>query len=134
MDVYQKVLIRLTELTGGKDNVDADMVDLLKKEGFYPSIDDIIDKMSSEGWITETRPKTVRMTHWGIMAARKIKAKEPDSANILDKLATRLQSDVKELMILAEEFNGKITADNFERIEKKLADIGASTKKIKEHL
>ena len=134
MDVYQKVLVKLNEVAGGKDNVDADMVELLKKEGFYPSIDDILEKMSGEGWITETRPKTVRVTHWGIMAARKIKAKVPDSANILDKQARRLQGDVKELMILAEEFDGKVTADNFDRIEKKLSEINATAKKIKEHL
>lgn len=134
MDVYQKVLVKLNEVAGGKDNVDVDMVELLKKEGFFPSIDDILEKMSSEGWITETRPRTVRITHWGIMAARKIKAKVPDSANILEKQARRLQSEVKELMILAEEFDGKVTADNFDRIEKKLADVSATARKIKEHL
>jgi len=134
MDVYQKVLVKLIELTGGKDNVDADMVELLKKEGFYSSIDDILEKLSSEGWITETRPKTVRVTHWGIMAARKIHAKLPDSANILDKQASRLQGEVKELMILAEEFDGKVTSDNFDRIEKKLVEINATAKKIREHL
>ena len=109
-------------------------VELLKKEGFYSSIDDILEKLSSEGWITETRPKTVRVTHWGIMAARKIHAKLPDSANILDKQASRLQGEVKELMILAEEFDGKVTSDNFDRIEKKLVEITATAKKIKEHL
>ena len=134
MDVYQKVLVKLNEVAGGKDNVDVDMVELLKKEGFFPSIDDILEKMSSEGWITETRPRTVRITHWGIMAARKIKAKVPDSANILEKQARRLQSEVKELMILAEEFDGKVTVDNFDRIEKKLADVSATARKIKEHL
>jgi hypothetical protein len=134
MDVYQKVLIKLNEITGGRDNVDTDMADLLKKEGFYSAIDDIIEKLSGEGWVTESRPKTVRMTHWGIMAARKIKAKTPDSANILDKQAERFQSEVKELMILVEEFNGKSTADNFGRIEKKLTEISATAAKIKEHL
>jgi len=134
MDVYQKVLVKLNEVTGGKDNVDADMVELLKREGFYPSIDDILEKLSSEGWITETRPKTVRITHWGVMAARKIKSKEPDSANILDRQAVRFQNEVKELLILAEEFNGKATEDNFSRIEKKLGEISSTAKKIREHL
>jgi len=134
MDVYQKVLVKLNEITGGKDNVDADMVDLLKKEGFYSNIDDIIGKLSVEGWITESRPKTVRLTHWGLMAARKIESKTPDSVNILDKQAHRLQNEVKELVILAEEFNGKSTADNFGRIEKKLGEIGSIATKIKEHL
>lgn len=134
MDVYQKVLVKLNEVTGGKDNVDADMAELLKREGFFPSMEDILDKMSSEGWITETRPKTVRITHWGIMAARKIATKTPDSANILDKQANRLQNEVKEFLILAEEFNGKSTPDNFGRIEKKLAEISGIMAKIKEHI
>jgi hypothetical protein len=134
MDVYQRVLVKINEMTGGRDNVDTDMVDLLKKEGFYQNIDDILEKLSQEGWVTETRPRTVRITHWGTMAARKIQAKEPDSANILDKQATRLQNEVKELMILAEQFNGKSTPENFGQIEKKLADVGATVKKIKDHL
>jgi len=134
MDVYQKVLVKIQEITGGRDSVDVDMSDLLKREGFYPSINDILEKMSTEGWITETRPKTVRITHWGVMAARKIKNKTPDSANILDKHASRLQMEVKEFVILVEEFNGKITADNFGRIEKKLAEIGVIAAKIKEQL
>ena len=134
MDVYQKVLVKIQEITGGRDSVDVDMSDLLKREGFYPSINDILEKMSSEGWITETRPKTVRITHWGVMAARKIKNKTPDSANILDKHASRLQMEVKEFVILVEEFNGKITPDNFGRIEKKLAEINSITAKIKEQI
>lgn len=134
MDVYQKVLIKIQEMTGGRDSVDVDMADLLKREGFYPSIVDITEKMCTEGWITETRPKTVRITHWGVMAARKIKNKTPDSANILDKQATRLQNEVKELMILTDEFDGKSTPDNFSRIEKKLAEISTMAAKIKEHI
>lgn len=134
MDVYQKVLVKIQEITGGRDSVDVDMSDLLKREGFYPSINDILEKMSSEGWITETRPKTVRITHWGVMAARKIKNKTPDSANILDKHASRLQMEVKEFVILVEEFNGKITADNFGGIEKKLAEINSIASKIKEQI
>jgi hypothetical protein len=134
MDVYQKVLLKIQEATGGRDSVDVDMSDLLRREGFFSNIDDILEKMNAEGWITEPRPKTARITHWGAMAARKIKDKTPDSANILDKLAVRLQGEVKEFVILVEEFNGKITADNFGRIEKKLAEIGSITGKIKEQM
>ena len=134
MDVYQKVLVKIQEITGGRDSVDVDMSDLLKREGFYSSISDILEKLSSEGWITETRPKTVRITHWGIMAARKIKDKTPDSVNILDKQAVRLQKEVKEFVILVEEFNGKVTADNFGRIEKKFAEISSIVTKIKEQI
>ena len=134
MDVYQKVLVKIQEITGGRDNVDVDMSDLLKKEGFFSSINDILEKLTGEGWVTEARPKTVRITHWGVMAARKIKNKTPDSANIVDKQAARLQTEVKEFVILVEEFNGKATADNFGRIEKKLTEISSIASKIKEQL
>jgi hypothetical protein len=134
MDVYQKVLVKIQEITGGRDNVDVDMNDLLKREGFFSSINDILEKLSTEGWVTEPRPKTVRITHWGVMAARKIKNKTPDSANILDKQAARMQTEVKEFVILVEEFNGKATADNFARIQAKLAEINSIAAKIKEQL
>ncbi|MEP7076354.1 MAG: hypothetical protein ABI878_11145 [Acidobacteriota bacterium] len=134
MDVYQKVLIRIQEITGGRDNVDVDMSELLKKEGFLASINDILEKLTTEGWITESRPKTARITHWGVMAARKIKNQTPDSASILDKQAEKLQSEVKEFVILVEEFNGKATADNFSRIDKKLGEINSIAGKIKEQL
>lgn len=135
MDVYQKVLSKVYEITGDRDNVDVDMVDLLKREGFYPSMDDILDKMGSEGWITTTsRPKTIRITHWGVMAARKVGTATPDSGQVIDRYAGRLQAEVKEFMILVEEFNGKSTADNFSRIQKKLGEINTLAGKIKDVL
>jgi hypothetical protein len=134
MDVYQKVLVKLYEIAGDKENFDIDLVDVLKREGFYPSIEDIREKLSGEGWITEGRPKIVRLTHWGIMAARKIQNATPDSANIIDKAANRLKSEVKEFIILVEEFNGKSTSDNFSRLDKKLAEINSVTAKIRENI
>ena len=132
MDVYQKVLVKLYDITGDRENVDIDMTDLLRREGFYSSIVEIIGKMSSEGWITESRPKTVRLTHWGVMAAKNINNDTPDSANIIDRQADRLKSEVKEFIILVEEFNGKATSDNFSRLDKKLNEINTVTARIRE--
>jgi hypothetical protein len=132
MDVYQKVLVKLYDITGDRENVDIDMTDLLRREGFYSSIAEIIGKMSSEGWITESRPKTVRLTHWGVMAAKNINNDTPDSANIIDRQADRLKSEVKEFVILVEEFNGKATSDNFSRLDKKLNEINTVTARIRE--
>jgi hypothetical protein len=135
MDVYQKVLSKVYEMTGDRDNIDVDMADLLKREGFYPSMNEILDKMGTEGWITPTaRPTTVRITHWGVMAARKLGSSTPDAGQAVDRFANRLQAEVKEFVILVEEFNGKSTADNFSRIEKKLSDINEIAAKIKDHL
>jgi hypothetical protein len=134
MDVYQKVLVKLYEITGDRENVDIDMSELLRREGFYSSISEIIGKMSGEGWITESRPKTVRLTHWGVMAAKKANDDTPDIANIIDRQADRLQTEVKEFVILVEEFNGKSTSDNFSRLDKKLAEINSVTAKIRENI
>ena len=134
MDVYQKVLVKVYEIAGDKENADVDMVDLLKREGFFPSMADILEKLGAEGWVTESRPKTVRLTHWGIMAARKLKNATPDSANIIEKHANRLKSEVKEFVILVEEFNGKATSDNFSRLDRKLAEINSVTTKIRENI
>ena len=132
MDVYQKVLVKLYDITGDRENVDIDMTELLRREGFFSSITEIIGKMSSEGWITESRPRTVRLTHWGVMAAKNINNDTPDSANIIDRQADRLKSEVKEFIILVEEFNGKATSDNFSRLDKKLNEINTVTAKIRE--
>jgi hypothetical protein len=134
MDVYQKVLVKLYEITGDRENVDIDMSELLRREGFYSSISEIIGKMSGEGWITESRPKTVRLTHWGVMAAKKANDDVPDTANIIDRQADRLKNEVKEFIILVEEFNGKSTSDNFSRLDKKLAEINSVTAKIRENI
>ena len=62
MDAFHKILVRIYEITGGRDSVDVDMVELTKKEGYFPSIDSITEMLKSESWVTESRPNTVRIT------------------------------------------------------------------------
>ena len=47
MDVYHKILVKLYEVTGGRDSKKVDFAELLKKEGFYPSYADIFKTVES---------------------------------------------------------------------------------------
>ena len=132
MDVYQKVLTRLMELTGGKETVDVDLVDLLKKEGFYPSIDNIREYMSSESWITETsRRNIIRLTHWGVAAAKRAGNSSQDSQKALKKEANKLGAIAKELSVLIEEFVDSPDDEKFGRIEANVAKITSGVQSIK---
>lgn len=132
MDVYQKVLTKLVELTGGKETVDVDLVDLLKKEGFYPSIDNIRDYMSSESWITETsRRNVIRLTHWGVAAAKKSGGSKPDSQKELKKEANKLSAIAKELSVMIEEFAASPNEEKIGLIEANVAKLAVGIKGIK---
>jgi len=75
MDVYHKILVRLYDITDGKQSKTVDFVDLVKGEGFYPSYSEIFRQMSQAGWIAEAgRSDVVKITHWGIKEAKKSKS------------------------------------------------------------
>lgn len=132
MDVYQKVLTKLVELTGGKETVDVDLVDLLKKEGFYPSIDNIREYMSSESWITETsRRNVIRLTHWGVAAAKKTGGSGQDAQKAVKKEANKLGGISKDLTVLIEEFAASPDAEKLKLIEANVAKLTAGVQGIK---
>ena len=135
MDVYQKVLTRLMELTGGKETVDVDLADLLKKEGFYPSIDSIRDYMSSESWITETsRRNIIRITHWGVAAAKRAGSSSSDSQKAIKKEANRLAAMAKEVAVKFEDLAADPSAAKLSQIEKDLAAITSRVPELKSNL
>ena len=49
MDVYQKVLVKLYEVTGGKDTQTVDLKELVKELGFLGSYPDIFSMLSRSG-------------------------------------------------------------------------------------
>lgn len=135
MDVYQKVLTKLMELTGGKETVDVDLAELLKKEGFFPSIDSIRDYMSSESWITETsRRNVIRITHWGVAAAKKVNTSGSEKERALAKEAANLNSKSRELLVLVEEFSSAPAEDKLKQIEKRMGDLVSSIQNIKANM
>ena len=135
MDVYHKVLKKLYEITGGKDTVDVDLVELLKREGFYPSIDSILKHMTRESWVTETsRENVVRITHWGVGEARRANSDTPDSALEIARHANRLLSETREFLIVLEEFISRQTGENIGRVDKKFLEMSAVLAKLKENV
>ena len=134
MDIYQKVLVKLYSIAGDRENADVDFIELLKKEGFYASLNDISSRMSSEGWITESRPRHVKLTHWGIAAAKKLSKGGSDADVVIGPQAALLKNEVKELASLADEFARNASSDNFSRLEKKLAEISSMIAQVRESI
>lgn len=132
MDVYHKVLIKLHEVTGGKDSQIVDFKDLVKSVGFLGNFQDIIQFLSSQGWIAETTKENfVRITHWGVKEAQKSSVGAPqDAAQVIKKEANRAVSQVKELLIVLEEFASEPTKDNIEQVKRKIAALNSSVEKL----
>lgn len=135
MDVYHKVLTKLYEMTEGRDSVNVDFAELLKKEGFFPSIDDIKSYLSSEGWITETsRVNVVRITHWGVAEAKRSLSGAPDPAKLLEKETARLVKVLREALVMAEELTSSPSEDKVNVIESRISELTNVVGKIKENL
>ncbi len=135
MNVFHKVLVKIFDLTGGKDNVEVDLADLLKKEGFFPSIDSISSQLLDESWITDgSRKHTCKITHWGVAEAKRVMSSAPDTSNEAEKLATRLLSEARELIGMIEEFASKPDSKKFDRIENHISELSDRSKAIRKHL
>jgi len=135
MNVYHKVLTKIFEISDGKDTVDVDLVDLLKKEGFYSNIDNISKQLKDDGWITETaRKHTIRITHWGVAESKRVLSDSPDKVNELDKNANRMLGEVRELIIMMEEFAAGPESKKLDNIDKRLSDIRERSKTVRSHL
>jgi hypothetical protein len=131
MDVFHKILLKVYEITGGRENAQADLTDLLKREGFLASIDNINDHLCGEGWVTGTdRQYVVRMTHWGVAEAKRTLADAPDKNSVISKDAARLLSSTRELVIMLEEFSADPSQDKFKVLEKRFSDLGGIVGKI----
>ena len=132
MNVYQKVLTKIYDVTGGKDSIDVDLVDLTKREGFYSNIDSISKQLQDEGWITEgAKTNIIRITHWGSAEAKRVLSSSPDKVNELTKESNRLVADGKEFAIMLEEFAAGPDAAKLGRIERRISEMTERCRKIK---
>jgi hypothetical protein len=135
MDVYQKVLVKLHEVTGGKDTQTVDFKELVKGLGFLGSYPDIFKQMSRAGFIAESRrPDTVSITHWGIKEAKKIGTGSgdiSDSEKIVSKETERLQGDLKQFVIMFDEFAKNKSKASFENADKIFTQLADAVGKIK---
>lgn len=137
MDVYHKVLVKLYEITGGKDTQTVDFKELVKAMGFHGNFADIFQMLSGQGWIAET-PKAnfVKITHWGVKEAQKSAsgAGETDEARELKKTANRLVKDTKEFLIMLEEFAADTSKNKFAQVEKKFGELNSTIAAIKKNV
>jgi hypothetical protein len=135
MDVYHKVLAKLYELSEGRETVDLDLSDITKQLGYFPSRDQIAAQMMQDGWVTETARKyVVRITHWGVAEAKKTAKNAGKDSDAAKKNATRLVSNIRELLVAAELFADKLTADELKLAEKHSAEVAALIKTIRSEL
>lgn len=135
MNVFHKVLTKIYEVTGGKENDDVDLAELLKKEGFYSNIDNISKQLQDEGWVTETaRKNTIRITHWGNTEAKRVLSDSPDKVTELDKDSNRLLGQGKALLIMLEEFAAAPDAKKLDNIDKQVSEMAERTKRIRSFL
>lgn len=135
MDVYHKVLAKLYELSEGRETVDLDLSDITKQLGYFPSRDQISAQMMQDGWVTETARKyVVRITHWGIAEAKKTAKNAGKDGDAAKKSAARLVSNIRELLVAAELFADKLTADELKLAEKHSAEVAALIKTIRSEL
>lgn len=132
MDVYHKVLMKLYQVTEGKDSQTVDLKDLVKSQGFLGNYDDIFQLLSGQGWIAET-PKLnfVKITHWGVKEAKSSGNGEPDPTQVVKKEANRLVGETKHLLIMMEELAANASETNFSQAEKKLNELSAAIGRLK---
>lgn len=135
MNVFHKVLVKIFELTGGKDHVEVDLADLLKKEGFFPSIDSISAQLLGESWITEGgRKNTCKITHWGVAEDKRVTSNAPDTASEVEKESKRLLTEARGLITMLEEFATRPDSKKFDGIEKRISELADRSKAVRRYL
>jgi len=132
MDVYHRVLVKLYEITGGRESETVDLKELVKKEGYLPSYPQIKEHLSGQSWITETaRLDAVKITHWGVKEAKKAQTGGGDDSQAVKKEINRTISDTRELMIFLDDLANDVSKENISKAEKKLAEINSAIQKLK---
>jgi len=139
MDVYHQVLTRLYEVTGGKDTKAVDLKDLVKGLGFLGNYPDIFERLSSAGWIAEDKKADfVRITHWGVLEAKKSPALSTAAGNQpnnnLKSDASKAIAEAKELSLSLEIFAGDASKGNLAAVERKIDNLKALINQIKSNL
>jgi hypothetical protein len=135
MDVYHKVLSRIHKESGGKETVRVDIGELLKQEGFFPSLEQIRSHMVKEGWITESdRKDHVQITHWGVAEAKKTARGGTDTSRELEKDSKSLVTGAKEIVVMCEEFEGSPEKKKLDLIVKRLDDLKGLIERLRSNV
>lgn len=133
MDAYQKVLLKLYEITGGKDTKKVDFRGLIKELGYTASYVDIFERMSRESWIVEdSQADMVKLTHWGVAEAKKKLLPKDEINKVLSENAKTCASLAKEFSSLMEGFSKDVSAENLTLAHNKYEELNSVFKKIRE--
>jgi hypothetical protein len=145
LDVFHQVLKRLSDTAGGNPRQMVSIVDVLKQEKLFGSIDMILNKFHTEGWIAEAPTKDhVYVTTWGIDEVRRAeapgstsgtgrgpKAEEPKNAAALREAAGKARELAELLMGFAAGESGT-AAQRKAKAKKALAAAAAAVEEALE--
>jgi hypothetical protein len=134
MDVYQRVLLKVYEMANGKDTEEIDLANLLKREGFFANLPSIHEHFINQSWIVATpRKNFIRLTHWGIREAKKLKDSDSgsNSHQNINKEVNRLIAESREFISLLEDYLNESTKENFSRAESKFSELNSAISKLK---
>ena len=126
MDAYQTALVKLLEITEGKDSKSVDFKDLVRKLGFHGNYTDIFEHLSQEGWVAEDRKADyVRITHWGIARAKKSLAAEKGEVGEIatSENAAQGATTARELAAILESLAKVASTENLKKAENKFAEL-----------
>lgn len=131
MDAYHKMLVKIYEAAGGRESVDVDFVEIVKREGYFPSIEEISNYLRSESWVTESRPNVLRLTHWGIAEVKRSLSSKEDGVSSFSANKEKLTALAAELSKLVDGLSERNAADSVKKIKSVSSDIKEATEQIK---
>ncbi|MBL8181178.1 MAG: hypothetical protein JNL64_06150 [Blastocatellia bacterium] len=131
MDAYHKMLVKIYEAAGGRESVDVDFVEIVKREGYFPSIEEISNYLRSESWVTESRPNVFRLTHWGIAEVKRSLSNQENGVSSFSANKEKLAALAAELSKLVDGLSERNAADSVKKIKSVSSDITEAAEQIK---
>lgn len=131
MDAYHKMLVKIYEAAGGRESVDVDFVEIVKREGYFPSIEEISNYLRSESWVTESRPNVLRLTHWGIAEIKKTFSSTEDGVSSFSSKKEKLVALSAELSKLVDGMSEGNANDSAKKIIRVSSDISEAAELMK---
>ena len=133
MNAYHEVLVKLLDVTEGKDTKSVDLKDLVKKLGLHGNYGSIYERLNQEGWVAEDRKTDfVRITHWGIAEAKKAVSQQGGGIpKTTSSNAPKCATAAREFAGLLDGFAKDASKDNLAKLENKFADLETAFNLIK---
>jgi hypothetical protein len=125
MDAYQKVMVKLLEVTEGRDSKAVDFKDLVKKLGYHGHYSSIFSFLNEQGWIAEgNKADFVRITHWGVAEAKKaLGAGGGATEAVTSANAEKCAATAREFATTLQNFAKDATKDNLKKAENKFTEL-----------